>query len=173
MRAFVYTHYGSPDLLRLAEIAMPAPRDNEVLVKICAASVNPLDWHVMRGHARMVTGVLAPRHTIPGSDIAGRVEAIGRDVKRFQPGDEVFGGRGVQGGGFAEYVCAVEGELVRKPAGLSFEDAAAGARRGRHRTAGPAGPRVTSRPAGKCWWMAPPVEWARLRSRLRKRLGRK
>lgn len=125
MKAIVYRQYGPPDVLQLEEVAAPAPADNEVLIKVHAASVNPLDWHVMRGHARPITGLLAPRQKILGSDIAGRVEAVGRQVKQFQPGDEVFGGRGGKGGGFAEYVCAAEDVLALKPANISFEDAAA------------------------------------------------
>jgi NADPH:quinone reductase-like Zn-dependent oxidoreductase len=127
MKAIVYTTYGPPDVLRLAEVAKPVPMDGEVLVKVQAASANPLDWHLMRGKPflvrLMVGGLLRPKNTILGSDVAGRVEAVGGAVTRFQPGDEVFGGKGV--GGFAEYVCVSEDRLARKPAGLSFEEAAA------------------------------------------------
>jgi NADPH:quinone reductase-like Zn-dependent oxidoreductase len=126
MKAIVYTQYGPPDVLQFKEIATPTPADDEVLIKLYAASVNPVDWHVMRGHARlMIGGLLKPKHKVLGSDIAGRVEAVGRHVKQFQPGDEVFGGKGFAGGGFAEYVCAIEDKLVLKPANISFEDAAA------------------------------------------------
>ena len=127
MKAIIYTKYGPPDVLQLKEVGKPAPKDNEVLVKVHAASVNPLDWHFMRGQPflvrLMVGGLLKPKKKILGADIAGRVEAVGRNVKQFQPGDEVFGGNGV--GGFAEYVCVTENSLALKPANISFEEAAA------------------------------------------------
>ena len=126
MRAFVRTRYGPPDVLPLKEVATPALAENQVLVKVSAASVNPLDWHFMRGEPyfiRLMTGLRKPKHNVLGSDIAGRVEAVGASVKVFQPGDEVFGG--VLVGGFAEYVCATENQLSLKPANLSFEQAAA------------------------------------------------
>lgn len=126
MKAIVYHNYGSPDVLKLEEVEKPAPQDNEVLVKVHAASVNAADWHIMRGKPFLVRlmgfGLLKPKHKILGSDIAGRVEAVGRNVKQFQPGDEVFGSIR---GGFAEYVCAREDALVLKPANISFEEAAA------------------------------------------------
>ncbi len=128
MKAIVYTRYGPPEVLRLEEIATPTPADNEVLIKVCAAGANPLDWRIMRAKpffVRMVSGVFKPKHNILGSDIAGRVEAVGRDVKELQTGDEVFGARGFALGGFAEYVCATEDQLVMKPANVSFEAAAA------------------------------------------------
>jgi len=128
MKAYVYTRYGSPDVLQLQEVPTPTPSDDEVLVRIFAASVNPLDWHVMRGNpvfVRLMTGLFGPKHTILGSDFAGRVEATGRNVKQFQPGNEVFGAKGARGGGFAESVCAAEKELAPKPENLSFEEAAA------------------------------------------------
>lgn len=124
MKAIVYTQYGSPDVLRFTEVETPRPAENEVLIKVCAASVNPLDFHHMRGHVRMMTGVRGPKHTILGCDIAGRVEATGSLVKQLQPGDAVFGVTGFSGGGFAEYACAVEGKLALKPANISFEEAA-------------------------------------------------
>lgn len=127
MKAIVYTQYGPPDMLQLKEIATPSPADNEVLIKLYAASVNPLDCHFMRGKPlflRLMGGLRTPKHKILGCDIAGRVEAVGRNVKQFQPGDEVFGaGKGL--GGFAEYVCTVEDKLAQKPANISFEEAAA------------------------------------------------
>ncbi|HYL76378.1 MAG TPA: NAD(P)-dependent alcohol dehydrogenase [Bryobacteraceae bacterium] len=127
MKAIVYYQYGSPEVLRCEEIEKPVAGDDEVLIMLCAASVNPLDWHFMRGKpflARLMAGGLfRPKHKILGCDIAGRVEAVGRNVKQFQPGDEVFGGKGL--GGFAEYVCAKEDRLARKPANISFESAAA------------------------------------------------
>ena len=128
MKAIVYTQYGPPNVLQFKEVPKPTPADDEVLIKLYAASVNPLDWHLMRGEpwiVRLVTGgPLKPKRKVLGSDIAGRVEAVGRHVKQFQPGDEVFGAR-FAGAGFAEYVCAIEDELALKPANISFEDAAA------------------------------------------------
>jgi NADPH:quinone reductase-like Zn-dependent oxidoreductase len=127
MKAIVYHQYGSPDVLKCEEIEKPIAGDDEVLIKLHAASVNPLDWHFMRGKplpARLMMGALRrPKHKILGCDIAGRVEAVGKNVKRFQPGDEVFGAKRL--GAFAEYVCVAEDRLVRKPAGISFEAAAA------------------------------------------------
>lgn len=126
MRAITYTEYGPPDVLRLTELAKPAPEDDEVLLRIRAASANPLDWHLMRGKplfARlMIGGLRKPRNTRPGRDVAGQVEAVGRNVTRFKPGDDVFG---VCPGAFAEYACATEDKLAMKPANLSFEEAAA------------------------------------------------
>jgi NADPH:quinone reductase-like Zn-dependent oxidoreductase len=144
MKAIVYTQHGPPDVLRFQEVATPAPADHEVLIKLCAASVNPLDRGVLAGvpaFARLIVSLIfrvrmpKPKvfgadsegrpERILGSDIAGRVEAIGRQVKEFQPGDEVFGGNLFAGGGFAEYVCADEDKLALKPANISFEEAAA------------------------------------------------
>jgi len=96
-----------------------------MLIKLCSASVNPLDFHQMRGHVRLMTGVLRPKRKILGCDIAGRVETVGRNVKKFRPGDEVFGVTGFSGGGFAEYVCLSEDKVTVKPANISFEEAAA------------------------------------------------
>jgi NADPH:quinone reductase-like Zn-dependent oxidoreductase len=126
MKAIVCTQYGPPDVLQLTEIAKPAPADNEVLIKLHAASVNPVDLHLMRGKPfflRLISGgLLAPKRKVPGHDIAGRVEAIGKNVTQFKPGDAVFGaGRGA----FAEYVCAKQDNVALKPANSSFEDAAA------------------------------------------------
>jgi hypothetical protein len=128
--AMVTTQYGPPDVLQLREIATPVPAEDEVLIKLYASSVNPLDSFVIRGplfFVPMIGRLLKPKHKIAGADIAGRVESVGRDVKQFRPGDEVFGASfGKRGlGGFAEYACAVEDSLARKPANLSFEDAAA------------------------------------------------
>jgi NADPH:quinone reductase-like Zn-dependent oxidoreductase len=125
MKAVVYHTYGSPDVLELAEIEKPTAGDDQILVKIRAASVNPLDWHYMRGEPYLVrpeAGWRKPKNPRLGVDLAGQVEAVGRDVTRFQPGDEVFGGRF---GAFAEYVCAREKSLAPKPANLTFEQAAA------------------------------------------------
>ncbi len=126
MKAIVYTKYGSPDVLHLEEVEKPAPAD-EVLVKVHAVSANAMDWHTMRGKpflARaMIGGFRKPKNSILGSDIAGRVEAVGKDATQFQPGDEVFAGIGH--GGFAEYVTVAESRLLPKPANVSFEAAAA------------------------------------------------
>src|SRR3990172_9523399 len=126
MKAIVYTKYGSPGVLQLKEVEKPTPKDNEVLIKVHAASANPLDWHRMRGEpflARMGEGFLKPKNPKLGADIAGRVEAVGSNVTEFQPGDEVF--RSVGAGGFREYVCAREQYSVLKPGSPSFEKAAA------------------------------------------------
>jgi NADPH:quinone reductase-like Zn-dependent oxidoreductase len=127
MKAIVRTQYGSPDVLQFAEIATPAPADDEVLIKLCAASVNPLDLFLMKGAPwdRVIPGRRTPKQKVLGCDIAGRVEAVGKNVQQFQPGDEVFGVTGFEGNGFAEYVCAIEKKLALKPANLSFEEAAA------------------------------------------------
>jgi len=130
MKAIVYKEYGSPDVLHLEEVAMPTPADGEVLVKVQAASVNAADWRLMRADpflARLYTGLFKPtRFQILGGDIAGRVEAVGKDVSQFKVGDEVFGEVSASGfGGFAEFKCARENELVLTPANLSFEEAAA------------------------------------------------
>ena len=120
MKAIVYTEYGSPDVLHLKEVVKPTPKDNEVLVKVHAVSVNAADLHLLRADPfliRLSSGLLKPKNKILGSDIAGRVEAIGENVKQFKPGDEVFGDLSVSGrGSFAEYVCAREDALVLKPA---------------------------------------------------------
>ena len=127
MKAIVRTQYGPPDVLQFTEVEKPTPKDNEILIKLYAASVNPLDLFHMRGAPliRLIPGLRTPKHQVLGCDIAGRVEAIGGDVKQFQPGDEVFGVTGFAGGGFAEYACAIEDKLALKPANCSFEDAAA------------------------------------------------
>ena len=126
MKAILYTQYGPPDVLQFKEVAIPMLADHEVLVKLCAASVNPLDSGVVRGAGRLTgTGLLNPKRKALGSDIAGRVEAVGGLVKQYQVGDEVFGGNIWGGGGFAEYVSAMEDRLTLKPANISFEQAAA------------------------------------------------
>ena len=129
MQAIVYTTYGSPDVLQLKDVEKPTPKDNEVLVKVHAASANPADWHLMRAEpflARLENGLLKPKNTKLGADVAGRVEAVGRNVTQFQVGDDVFGGMPLNElGGFAEYVCAPEELLALKPAKLTFEQAAA------------------------------------------------
>lgn len=129
MKAIVFTQYGSPDVLKLQEVAKPIPADNEILVKVYAVATNPLDWRTMRADpflARLENGLMKPKVTILGADIAGKVEAVGKDVTQFQPGDEVFGSNFQKGlGGFAEYVCMKEAVLALKPKNVSFEAAAA------------------------------------------------
>jgi NADPH:quinone reductase-like Zn-dependent oxidoreductase len=124
MKAIVRTQYGPPDVLQFTEVEKPTPKDNEVLIKLHAASVNPLDLFTMRGAPliRMIPGLRTPKDKRIGVDVAGQVEAVGRNVTQFKPGDEVFG---VCRGAFAEYACATEDKLARKPANISFEDAAA------------------------------------------------
>jgi NADPH:quinone reductase-like Zn-dependent oxidoreductase len=127
MKAIVYTEYGLPDVLQLKEVERPTPKDNEVLIKVHAVSVNASDWESLRGrplYARL-GGLRKPRKRILGSDIAGQVEAVGTNVKQFQLGDEVFGDILDYMGGFAEYVCAPENKLALKPASMTFEEAAA------------------------------------------------
>jgi NADPH:quinone reductase-like Zn-dependent oxidoreductase len=126
MKAIVYTKFGPPEVLQLKEVEKPTPKDNEVLVKVHAASVNAGDWHALRGTpflVRLMNGPIRPKHKILGDDIAGRVEAVGVNVKQFQPGDEVFGISDF--GAFAEYVCADENLLALKRSSMTFEEAAA------------------------------------------------
>jgi NADPH:quinone reductase-like Zn-dependent oxidoreductase len=128
MNAMVYTHHGTPDVLHLQEIAIPIPKDDEVLIRVHATSVNSGDWELLRGTPSLFTlgGRLKPRFKILGADVAGRVEAVGSAATQFKPGDEVFGDVFESGcGGFAEYVCARETALVSKPASMTFEQAAA------------------------------------------------
>jgi NADPH:quinone reductase-like Zn-dependent oxidoreductase len=127
MKAVVYTRYGSPDVLRFTDVEEPTPKDNEVLVKVRAVSLNRSDWEALRGkplYAR-IGGPFRPRHHILGSDIAGRVEAAGRTTTKFQPGDDVFADILSYMGGFAEYVCVPESALAPMPAGMTYEEAAA------------------------------------------------
>lgn len=131
MKAIVCRKYGSPDVLQLQEVAKPAPKDDEVLIKIHAASINARDWRMMRAIPFLIRlapgGFLQPKNKVLGGDVAGRVEAVGIKVKQFKPGDEVFGslpsatGRGT----FAEYVCTNENVIAPKPTNLSFGQAAA------------------------------------------------
>ncbi|MGB3715678.1 MAG: NAD(P)-dependent alcohol dehydrogenase [Candidatus Promineifilaceae bacterium] len=129
MKAIVFTEYGSPDVLQLKEVEKPTPKEDEVLVTVHAASVNARDWHLMRADpflVRLMTGLLKPKNKMFGSDVAGRVEAVGRNVKQFQPGDEVFGDIGQYGNGaFAEYASVPEDALALKPTSMTFEEAAA------------------------------------------------
>ena len=126
MKAIVYTEYGPPDVLKLREIKKPTPKEDEVLVEVHAASVNYVDWQVLRGKSfllRLLNGVRKPKHNVLGDDVAGRIEAIGVNVKEFKPGDEVFGVSDFDA--FAEYACVKEEYLSLKPANISFEQAAA------------------------------------------------
>jgi NADPH:quinone reductase-like Zn-dependent oxidoreductase len=130
MKAIVCEKYGPPDVLQFKEVEKPAPKQDEVLIKIFAASVNAYDWHLLTADSFLVRlmggGLLKPKNTIPGIDIAGRIEAVGRNATQFKPGDEVFGDISAGGsGGFAEYVTVPENLLAPKPANLSFEQAAA------------------------------------------------
>lgn len=127
MKAFVYTRYGTPDELTLKEIDKPSPKPNEVLVKVYALSLNDWDWALLGGDFvnRILNGPRKPKIQILGSDIAGQVEAVGRNVKKFQLGDRVYGDLSGRWGGLAEYVCADENALAIMPATMSFEQAAA------------------------------------------------
>jgi NADPH:quinone reductase-like Zn-dependent oxidoreductase len=126
LKAITYHHYGSPDVLQLEDVDEPLVKDDEVLVRVRAASANPRDWHFMRGMPyvmRAQFGLRRPKDSFLGSDVAGQVEAVGKSVTRFQPGDEVFAD--VVTGGFAQYTCVPEEFLELKPANLTFEQAAA------------------------------------------------
>ena len=129
MKAFVRIKYGSPDVLQLKDVEEPAPLNDEVLIEVHAASVNAYDWHFLTADVFLIRlmggGLLKPQKATLGADIAGRVIAVGKNIKRFQPGDEVFGTAKGGSGGFAEYVCAREKSLELKPAHVSFEEAAA------------------------------------------------
>jgi len=128
MKAIVYHKYGSPDVLELKEIEKPVPKDNEVLVKVHAVSINDWDWALLIGDTlitRLMAGLFAPKKKILGSDIAGQIEIVGNKVTQFKPGDEVFGDLSGRWGGFAEFVCAPENSLSLKPVAMSFADAAA------------------------------------------------
>ena len=129
MKAVMMRRYGTPDVLELTDVAKPTPEADEVLVRVHAASINDWDWGLLQGTPfvnRVASGLFRPKVQILGGDIAGRVEAVGRDVKVFAPGDEVYGDLCMSGfGAFAEYVCAPEEGLVRKPVGMAFEQAAA------------------------------------------------
>ena len=125
MKAILYREYGSPDVLRLEDVTMPTPKDDEVLIGVRAASANPLDWRVMRGSPypiRIMVGLPRPRDPRLGVDVAGRVEAVGGSVTEFRPGDDVFGSCS---GAFAEHACAPAKSVATKPAGVTFEQAAA------------------------------------------------
>lgn len=122
MKAALYTRYGAPDVLEVVDVDRPVPRDDQLLIRVHAASLNPLDWRLMSGRpavARLLLG-LHP-HVTPGRDVSGRVEAVGRAVTRFRPGDEVFG---TCAAALAEYACASESAVAAKPANVTFEQAA-------------------------------------------------
>lgn len=127
MKAVVYDRFGAPDVLRLEEVPTPVPKDNEILIKVRAASVNAYDWRHLEADPFLIrlmgAGLFKPKHRILGADMAGQVEAVGARAGRFQPGDEVFGDGGY--GGFAEFACVDENRFVKKPAALTFEAAAA------------------------------------------------
>jgi len=130
MKAMVFTRYGPPDSLELKEVPKPAQKDDEILIRVHASSINSWDWEFLTGKPfinRLMFGVLKPKpgKQILGADIAGTVEAVGRLVTRFQPGDEVFGDLWDNWNGFAEYACAHETALEAKPANSTFEEAAA------------------------------------------------
>lgn len=124
MKAAIYTRYGSPDVIEITELEKPVPKDDEVLIKVRAASVNPYDWHFMRGLPypfRVAIGLRKPKNTRLGVDVAGVAEAVGKNVKQFKAGNEVFG---AARGAFAEYACASESKVVLKPENVTFEQAA-------------------------------------------------
>lgn len=127
MKAIVFNQYGGPEHLKLAEVPVPTPKDDQVLVKVYAVSVNSADTRLLSGPIprMMGFGLFQPNNRIMGADIAGRVESVGKNVTRFKVGDEVFGDISTAFGGFAEYACARESILVKKPANLTFEQAAA------------------------------------------------
>jgi NADPH:quinone reductase-like Zn-dependent oxidoreductase len=126
MKAIVYEKYGSPDVIQLKDVEKPTPKDDEVLIKVHAASVNAYDWHFLTADIFLIRfmggGLLKPKNTRLGADMAGRIETVGNSVKQFQPGDEVFG---MVKGSFAEYACAPESALALKPVNTSFDEAAA------------------------------------------------
>ncbi|MDH5511103.1 MAG: NAD(P)-dependent alcohol dehydrogenase [Nitrospinota bacterium] len=130
MKAIVYTEYGPPEVLQLKDVEKPVPRENQVLIKIHAASINSMDWDMLTGKPtiyRLLFGLMVPKHPILGCDVAGVVEAVGPKVTRFEPRAEVYGDLSLDSGfgGFAEYVCANENLLAPKPAGMTFQQAAA------------------------------------------------
>src|SRR3954469_18452850 len=125
MKAIVQDSYGSPDVLRLEDIDTPVANDDQVLVRVQAAAVNIGDWHLLRGTPylmRMATGPFKPRHHVPGLDLAGQVESVGKAVTQLRPGDEVFGWCR---GAFAEYACAEESNFLPKPMDLTLQQSAA------------------------------------------------
>ena len=126
MKAVVYNKYGPPEVLQVQEVEKPTPKDDEVLIKIYAASVNAYDWHFLTADIFLIrfmgAGFFKPKYHRLGADVSGRIEAVGKSVTQFKPGDDVYG---MIHGGFAEYVCASEKDLVLKPSNLSYDEAAA------------------------------------------------
>jgi NADPH:quinone reductase-like Zn-dependent oxidoreductase len=127
LKALVYTKYGGPEVLQIKEVEKPFPKDDEVLIKIYAVSINDWDFGLLEGDFinRLLNGLLKPKRKILGSDIAGRIEAVGKNVTQFKTGDDVYGDLSGRWGGFAEYTCTPEKALALKPAAMSFEEAAA------------------------------------------------
>lgn len=128
MRAAVYTEYGGPEQLSVIQVPEPVPKENEVLIKVHAVSLNDWDWQLLQGIPfvnRLSNGIRRPKRKILGSDVAGTVEQVGAAVTRFKPGDQVYGDLSNRWGGFAEYVCAPEAALASKPEQMSFVEAAA------------------------------------------------
>ena len=129
MKAIVLTEYGPPETLQLQEVAKPVPKDDEILIKVHATSMNDWDWSIVQGtpfYMRLLCGLVKPKIRIPGVDVAGEVEAVGKDIQKFQPGDAVYGDLSESGfGSFAEYVCVPENAVVLKPASMTFVEAAA------------------------------------------------
>ncbi len=130
MKAITYTEYGTPDVIRIEDVEKPSPKDNEVLVKIHAVSLNAYDWHFLSADIFMMrlmgVGMFKPKNTRLGADFSGRVESVGKNVTQFKTGDEVYGDAAACGNGaFAEYKCVTENVLAPKPANRSFEEAAA------------------------------------------------
>jgi NADPH:quinone reductase-like Zn-dependent oxidoreductase len=124
MKAAIYTSYGPPEVVRIAEVEKPVPKDDEVLIKVRAASVNPLDWRIMKGKPallRLFFGLRKPRSGRPGVDVAGEVEAVGKEVTQFKPGEAVFGACPAA---IAEYACTRESKIAMKPESVTFEQAA-------------------------------------------------
>jgi len=127
MKAVICTKYGPPDVLQFKEVAKPVPKDNEVLIKVYATTVTPMDWHLrqpgMNIIARMISGPIKPKNPILGTEFAGEIESVGKDVKRFKVGDKVFGGA-PPFGAHAEYVCMPDNKVGIKPSNMTFEEAA-------------------------------------------------
>ena len=126
MKAIVYTKYGGPEVLQIKEVEKPFPKEDEVLIKVHAVSINDWDLGLLHGDFinRILNGLQKPKRRILGSDIAGRIETVGKNINKFKIGDEVYGDLSGRWGGFAEYVCAPEKALAMKPAAMSFEEAA-------------------------------------------------
>ena len=126
MKAIVYTKYGTPDVLELKEVEKPTIKENEVLVKVYATTVTPMDWRFRNGKniiARMMSGPIKPKNNILGVELAGEIESVGKDVKLFKEGDQVYGGG--RCGAHAEYMCLSEEDVVIKPSNMNYEEAAA------------------------------------------------